>query len=201
MDNASTHKAFVQSLAGFSEEDLADWIMDLDCPVALKAKFNMKHSAPSVQGLNARKRKSWVMQFIREHEMRKLKLREMAKLYDDQHPPQLRFLPPYHPELNPVEKIWRRLKPEYLRLKSLRPGDHWRVRLEEAYEVITPEYLDAANDQCIKWALAKHAEFVGAGRVRRGPVMEVDDSSVDPDSSGSESGDSKGSSEFANDFD
>ena len=199
MDNAATHKAFKELLNELSEEELVDWISEA-APQALKKDFEDLWKTAK-EANNKRKRRSWLMRFVREHRLRTLKLQEAAEVfYQGKPPPTLKFLPPYHPELNPTEAVWRRTKAEYYRLRGLpehrNPDTPWQVLLEEAYKKVDEVYLKAAISNCICWALSKHAEFCREAGEQQAEDrdLEVGDEEASEDSDASDADD--GASEF-----
>lgn len=53
----------------------------------------------------------------------------------------LLFLPPYSPELNPIERLWAYMKSHYLSNRIYDDYDHLLDAGTEAYQTLTPERL------------------------------------------------------------
>jgi transposase len=54
----------------------------------------------------------------------------------------VRWLPPYSPDLNPIEKMWSKIK-QWLRSAKARTQEALEIAIAQALKAITPE--DAAN--------------------------------------------------------
>ena len=67
--------------------------------------------------------RNWLMSYIRSSDLRKLKLQQLASDFEMT----VMFLPPYYPELNPQEKVWRLVKP--LMRGAFSDGGSWEARL------------------------------------------------------------------------
>ena len=59
----------------------------------------------------------------------------------------IEFLPPYSPDLNPIEKCWAKIKSVLRRLKA-RTFDELVAALELAFQAITPEDARAWFAHC-----------------------------------------------------
>ena len=55
---------------------------------------------------------------------------------------QLLYLPPYSPDLNPIEKAWAKLK-QLLRAAQARSKEALELAISEALKLITPENAKA----------------------------------------------------------
>ena len=75
---------------------------------------------------------------------------------------ELRYLPAYYPECNPIEMIWAHIKREY---KATDVNKPWRERLDEAHEKITEKQIDAAFDHSIRYCLTRLQELRRNGTV------------------------------------
>ena len=154
LDNASTHKKYKENLEEFNKDDIADWLTDKmqdeECPQEHRTiiqnyiQYYNNHSETIT-------RKD-IMGFIRENKLRTVELIELASWYG----PGLLYLPPYWPELNAIEKLWARLKNDY---RKTDPHKDWRVRLEEAYSKITPDFILKIISDTIRFARKKHEQF------------------------------------------
>ena len=51
------------------------------------------------------------------------------------------YLPPYSPELNPVERLWAYLRSHYLSNRAYDDYDHLLAASAEAWQHLTPELL------------------------------------------------------------
>ena len=152
LDNASVHRAYKQSLKGYSAEDLIAWIEE-HCEGDDIQKFHNEYAATPGEP-DAK----WIRNFIKRHELRTVVLQELAQFYGGC----VRFLPPYFPECNAIELVWRLVKNEY---KKTNPAWKWEDRLKAAYEKVTPAYIASITSTCIKWCLSMHMQFRQGGIV------------------------------------
>lgn len=53
----------------------------------------------------------------------------------------LLYLPPYSPELNPIEMMWSKIK-NFLRKKSARTLETFQVAIQSAFQAVMPQDLD-----------------------------------------------------------
>lgn len=178
VDNASTHKSWQQSFKDFDDDDIFGWVLEHETNPKLKKLF-----CDTVQkewdGLPKKKRISLMTAWCLEHNLRTRALEAVAELFHCK----IRYIPPYHPECNPIEYVWCRLKRKFRDM----PRDlGWKERLRRAYECITEEFIDACIDRSIRWCLAKRAFFIGAGRVFK-PVAIPSLHVADPDSESDDS--------------
>ena len=58
------------------------------------------------------------------------------------------YLPPYSPDLNPIEKAWSKLK-QFLRSAKARTKEALEAAITEAIRLITPENANAWFNHCI----------------------------------------------------
>ena len=61
---------------------------------------------------------------------------------------QLLYLPPYSPDLNPIEKAWSKLK-QLLRSAQARTKDALEIAIADALKLITPENAKAWFRTCL----------------------------------------------------
>lgn len=60
---------------------------------------------------------------------------------------QVRYLPPYSPDFNPIESCWSKVK-QFLRTAKARSIDVLHQRLDEALPTVTPENMQACFRHC-----------------------------------------------------
>jgi transposase len=58
------------------------------------------------------------------------------------------FLPPYSPDLNPIEKAWSKLK-QILRSAKARTKEALEIAIAEAIRMITPDNAQAWFNHCV----------------------------------------------------
>ena len=151
LDNASTHKAFIESLEGMDSTDVFTWIAengDETSKAFLKAHEKRAFA-------NDREERTALMEHVRERQLRVRKLAAAAAKANVQ----LRFLPPYWPECNAIERVWCYLKKCYEDISPV--GKTWDERLRLAYEKITPEFVEKCIQRSLVWC-HKKLEFLKA---------------------------------------
>ena len=96
----------------------------------------------------------------------------------------LMFLPPYFPELNAQEKVWRTVKPAFLRDLV----GSWEQRLARAYQSVTPPVVERFFDEMIRQGRKYHEEFeAGVLHFDHGVVVIGDVDSMASDAGGDSS--------------
>jgi transposase len=53
----------------------------------------------------------------------------------------IRYLPPYSPELNPVERLWAHLRGHHMANLAYRDYEHLLEASSDAYQALTPEII------------------------------------------------------------
>ena len=158
-DNASTHKAYLEQIDNMNTDDLFAWVLEKETNKQKKKEFIDKVQK-HWDGLPSRDCLRHMRGWIREANLRTRNLENLARLYNCQ----LRYVPPYYPECNPIEFVWCRLK----RLYRDQPKDlPWKERLRRAYQKIDQTFIDSCIDRSIRWCLATHAKFLKVGVVTR----------------------------------
>ena len=61
---------------------------------------------------------------------------------------ELLYLPPYSPDLNPIEKAWAKLK-QLLRSAQARSKDALEIAIADAFKLITPDNAKAWFGSCL----------------------------------------------------
>lgn len=157
VDNASTHKAFVDDLRGRDVGYLIAFTSEALQESGMEEK--MKAFYDGMEEKNDTETRKYIMQFLRDTDLRKRRLVEEGKKFGIQ----VRFLPTGWFECDPVEKIWRRLKPKYRDYKSHYPDLNWKVRLDLAYHAVDDEYIAKIVSEMIKWCRGKREEMSASG--------------------------------------
>jgi transposase len=60
---------------------------------------------------------------------------------------EIKYLPAYSPDLNPIEKMWSKVKTK-LRACQARDGDTLFLAVKEAFECITPSNVQGWFESC-----------------------------------------------------
>jgi transposase len=175
-DNCSTHKAYLENIKDFNRDDLFAFVVEKETDIKKKKEFIDKVQK-EWDGLPNRECLKNMRGWIRDSNLRTRNLENLAILYNCQ----LRYVPPYHPECNPIEYVWCRLKRRYRDLPRDMP---WKERLRRAYEGIDQNFIDSCIDRSIRWCLAVHAKFLKVGVVQvRVPPVHVAPAADSEDSS------------------
>ena len=157
-DNCSTHHSFEENLKDFKYEDLWAWVIEEEADNAERKEFQKE--VKKWDKLPEREARRECMKWIRAKNLRTRKLEGLAAIFNCK----VRYLPPYHPETNPIEYLWCRLK-KLFRDQPLPLT--WEERLRRSYEKIDEAFIDSQIDRSIRWCLAKDALFRKAGLVQK----------------------------------
>ena len=57
---------------------------------------------------------------------------------------------------NPIELVWAEVKRVYR--SETNPDDDWETRMKQAWDSITPQFIESCFDRAIRWALKTHQE-------------------------------------------
>jgi hypothetical protein len=170
VDHASVHMMFKEDTRKMTVEGLMDWVTEQQ-DADLQILFNNKYEAEGVAEMNQTATRAWLMNWIRDNDLRKRKLVELGKQYDIH----VHFLPTGWFETNPVEKIFCHVKPKFRDLTVKHPDWTWQQKLETAYEKVDEPFVDNIIHTYIVWALAKYDELakdwhgpVQAGKAGKG---------------------------------
>ena len=152
LDNYSAHKRIRWELRGSSDE-MIDWINSSEeegVDEELVELVKELHSSAATKGMDVDRKE--LFKALREKGVATTALEALAKSYGVE----IKYLPPYYSELNPIELLWAEVKRFYRDETS--PTDEWHKRMEEAWNSITPAFIESCFDRSIRWALKKHKE-------------------------------------------
>jgi len=170
VDNAGCHKAFEESLVGMKAEDIMGWVCDEgEAEDAANAQMLWDQRLNFLTQKEARKE---LMEWVKENNMRTRKLQNAAKMFNQL----IWYLPPYHPETNPIEFVWAYVKRKF---RDQPLPLTWEVRLQRAYALVTHEFVNKCIDRSVRWCLATDAAFRGIGRTNRAALLVVHEDDED----------------------
>lgn len=187
VDGAGNHKEYVDEMLGMQDFELVRLIKD-KCEKAEKGSYRawvwkvFQEQEKKVGALGMEEPQ--LRTFIRDHYLIDTKLYALAALFHCT----LKYLPQYHPEANPVERVWALLKRYYYDTDPTLPHT---TRLREALMRIPPDYVDKCIQKSLQWCYQKYAEMkkqskFGGAIVVVGDAEALDDA-VDSGDSDSDS--------------
>ena len=151
LDNASAHKRIRDELRGNIDEVLK-W---LDSAVEINEEVtnlaHALHQSAAEKGMELQKPE--LLKSLRKAGVRTFELEKIAHSYNGA---QIKYLPPYYSELNPIELLWAEVKRVYR--SETNPDDDWETRMKQAWDSITPQFIESCFDRAIRWALKTHKE-------------------------------------------
>ena len=167
LDNYSAHKRIRDELRGTPQE-IIDWVNDNKEEVDEELKQTVHALQESASQRGGEVERKDLYQILKEKGVPLYQLEALAKSYNGQ--VEIKYLPPYYSELNPIERLWAEVKRFYR--DNTNPKDEWSKRMAEAWDSITPQFIESCFDRSIRWALHKHKERQLAKVVA--PVAEPD---------------------------
>ena len=181
MDNASTHKQFVQKVGSWSEKEVECWITEKLTSDEDQVKFHnycqgIKHKP------GTKKYQAALLRFVREHSLRDLALVEALKAVGIN----VVYTPAYHPEFQPIERFWALLK-RYFEESSR--DKKFEDRVAEAISRIPATYPAACVQSALRRCWEEHAKMVEAACAAPAPapvIFEDEPPEDDGDSSDDE---------------
>ena len=117
-----------------------------------------------------------MLAFIKDWGLRNRRLDELAEDFLVT----LHFLPPFWSSCNPQEYIWAEVKKNYCADDS---NDHWTIKLQRAWNKITPRFREQCMSRSIKFCLDR-LEKIRANEVAAAAaaVAAADEDEVHSDS-------------------
>ena len=165
LDNASNNKKLDDQLKNMKSDNLHDWINEHDLdPV----RFQTYWSQQSKDTDSETTLKKTLMKYIREHIDEFTELAHILRETDVE----LRYLPKYYPECNPIELVWAHIKQAY---KATDPKLPWRTRLDRAHAGVTEEQVEKCFDRSIRYCLDRLAELKAKNDVHGGGDVLIGD--------------------------
>ena len=174
LDNASNNKKVEDDLKHANNEELHEWINEHDPD---QQRFDTFWNEESLKNPTAAQEKKMLFKYIRDN------IDELSELAVElrRNSVELKYLPAYFPECNPIELIWAHIKREY---KATDSKLHWKQRLDMAHAKITEEQMELAIDKSIRYCLTRLEELRTDDNVHDGGEDKIyeDDEAVVADS-------------------
>ena len=149
-DNARMHKRIRSELRG-EPEDIIDWCTSSD----EVSQETQEHLEVMVQSAGSTyPTRAALLSFLRDRGVATFEVEKIAKKKNCK----VVFLPPYYSELNAIELLWAEIKRYYK--NETDTSKPWEIRLREAVESITPQFVESCFDRCIRWARRKYSERI-----------------------------------------
>ena len=155
LDNASNNKKIDEYVKDASADKVHDWIIEHDMD---QQRFEDWWKAESPKCTTKKQEKLALLRYIRTNIDEFTELAQILRGNDIQ----LRYLPAYYPECNPIELIWAHIKREYKSTDAKKP---WKQRLEEAMAKVTEKQIEQSFDRSIRYSLDRLQELRQKGEV------------------------------------
>ena len=152
MDNASTHKQFLQKVGSWSEKEVECWITDKLMTSEDQAKFH-QYCQDIKYKPGSKKYQSALLRFVREHSLRDLAL---VKALNDVGI-NVVYTPAYHPEFQPIERFWALLKRYF---EETDRDKKFEDRMAEAINRIPQNYAAACIQSALRRCWKEHEKMV-----------------------------------------
>lgn len=149
LDNASNNKKVVEALKDAKPNEVHDWIIEND---QNQQRFD-KYWKENSEGKTEKQLKKLYFKYIRANID---EFTELALELRNHHGIELRYLPAYYPECNPIELIWAHIKREFKATDVKLP---WKERLQIAHSKVTQEQIELAFDKSIRYCLDRLVEL------------------------------------------
>ena len=157
LDNASNNKKIEEGLRDEKSDKVQDWINQHDPDPPRFQKFWAENS----EGKTDKQLKEAYFKYIRAHIDEFTELAQKLRQEDIQ----LRYLPAYYPECNPIELIWAHIKREFKATDASLP---WKQRVELAHAKVTQEQIELSFDRSIRYCLDRLEELRATDTVHGG---------------------------------
>ena len=152
MDNASTHKQFLQKLQSWSEKEVECWITDKLSSAEDHAAFH-KYCEEIKHAPGSKKYMAALIRYVREHSLRDLAL---VKALNDINI-NVVYTPAYHPEFQPIERFWALLKRYF---EETDRDKKFEERMREAIARIPADYPQKCIQSALRRCWKEHAKMV-----------------------------------------
>ena len=150
LDNASNNKKVDDDLKGATCDQVHDWLIDCDPDQERLQKFwDDEASKCSTE----KQTKAALFRYIRAHVD---EFTILAHIVREKPGVELRYLPAYYPECNPIELVWAFIKNAY---KATSVNLKWRERLDIAIAGVTEEQIEKSFDKSIRYCLDRLLEL------------------------------------------
>ena len=164
LDNYSAHKRIRKELRGTVEE-ITTWVTDTDeAEQHVKDVIATLHQSAAQRGMDVERKE--LFKALKANGVLIYALEVLARDYGAE----IKYLPPYYSELNPIELLWAEVKRFYR--DDTKTGDDWNIRMDQAWNSITPQFIESCFDRSIRWALKKHKERADAKAKAAAPAAE-----------------------------
>ena len=169
LDNYSAHKRVRDELRG-TAQDIIDWVNgEKNNEVDEELRNLVLALCNSADARDMEVDRKELLKALTDKGVSILAMEVLAKKYNGM---EVKYLPPYYSELNPIELLWAEVKRVYRDETS--PEDDWEKRMEEAWSSITPQFVESCFDRSIRWALKKHKEREEAKAKAAAPAAAAD---------------------------
>ena len=151
LDNYSAHKRIRTELRG-NPDQIIQWAENSDeVSQEIVNTINALHQTAAQMGKDVERK-----ELLKTLQEGGVAIHALARLAKDYNGAEIKYLPPYYSELNPIELLWAEVKRYYR--DETNPQDDWQKRMKEAWESISPRFIESCFDRSIRWALKKHKE-------------------------------------------
>ena len=169
LDNYSAHKRVRDELRG-TAQDIIDWVNgEKNNEVDEELRNLVLALCNSADARDMEVDRKELLKALTDKGVPILAMEVLAKKYNGM---EVKYLPPYYSELNPIELLWAEVKRVYRDETS--PEDDWEKRMDEAWSSITPQFVESCFDRSIRWALKKHKEREEAKAKAAAPAAAAD---------------------------
>ena len=176
LDNYSAHKRIRKELRG-TAEDILKWVTDDRDEVndETRSVIHALEQSAAQAGKDVDRKELLIA--LQNGGVPLYALEVLAKGYNGA---QVKYLPAYYSELNPIELLWAEVKRYYRDETST--SDKWEDRMAEAWDSITPQFIESCFDRSIRWALKKHKERMEEKATASAPEAEAEhEDEIEPD--------------------
>ena len=164
LDNYSAHKRIRKELRGTVDE-ITTWVTDTDeLEQDVKDVIATLHQSAAQRGMDVERKE--LFKALKANGVLIYALEVLARDYRAE----IKYLPPYYSELNPIELLWAEVKRFYR--DDTKTEDDWNIRMNQAWNSITPQFIESCFDRSIRWALKKHKERTDAKAKAAAPAAE-----------------------------
>ena len=169
LDNYSAHKRVRDELRG-TAQDIIDWVNgEKNNEVDEELRNVVLALCNSASARDVEVDRKELLKALTDKGVPLFAMEVLAKKYNGM---EVKYLPPYYSELNPIELLWAEVKRVYRDETS--PEDDWEKRMDEAWSSITPQFVESCFDRSIRWALKKHKEREEAKAKAAAPAAAAD---------------------------
>jgi len=143
--------------AGKKKEDLVDWLMARQIEIRLPPNRLWTNRAEILMRAPLGVPISYLQNLVRQNlPAPRYELQDLIQKENEKRNPRgdirLLILPIHHPELNPIERMWGRLK-KFVSENNTEPGSIIRIKnlFWQEFDRITAEHWSGCMNECLKW--------------------------------------------------